>query len=280
MTHAVKIVDLDGTLWNLDVCPWIILKEDPSTPILRVEKNDRTLIENGSINSDFIIDHCGRRMNLSDSLVKKIQSKAGRKVTPEKVGLSYAEWIMPEELAKQADNMFYYDGVIKDLAKKPGDTVVLTSRYNQGKHTALLMNLDRHLADYKVKVKEYHFVGNSNAYPDKESNAAKKAYVVLQYLMGLQIDRIKKRFLQQACDSYVLVDFYDDEPLNLANVENLQSYLNTCFYNSDQDVKRMVLERLNLTKLVVHINRATGNTLKPYEKNTIELTFPDKKVLF
>jgi hypothetical protein len=280
MTHAVKIVDLDGTLWNLDSSPWIILKEDPSKPVLRISKNDRILIENDTVNSDLVIEHCGRRIHISEEMLKKIQSKIGRKVTPEKLGFSYAEWIMPEELAKQADNMFYYEGVIKDLAKKPGDTVILTSRFNQGKHTALLMNLERKLAEYKVQVKDFHFVGNSNAYPDKEANAAKKSYVVLQYLIGLQIDRLKKRFLQQKTDSYVLVDFYDDEPINLSNVENLQSYLNTCFYNSDQDVKRMVLERLNLTKLVVHVNRATGNQLKPYEKKVIELTFPDKKVLF
>lgn len=280
MAYSVKIVDLDGTLWNLDACPWIILKEDPKSPILRIDKNDRALIENGSVKTDFVIEHCGRRVYLSEDVVKKIQSKIGRKITPEKLGLSYAEWIMPDELALQANNIFYYDSIIKDLVKKPGDTVILTSRYNQSKHTALLMNLEKYLAAYNIGIKEYHFVGNSNAYPDKESNAAKKAYTVLQYLMGFQIDRLKKRFTPQPCDSYVLVDFYDDEPLNLVNVENLQSYLNTCFYNSDSEVKKNILYRLNLTKLVVHINRATGNTMKPYEKKTIELSLPEKNILF
>lgn len=280
MTHAVKIVDLDGTLWNLDACIWIVLKEDPSEPILRINKNDRLSIETAANPSEYVIDYCGRRTFLSEEWMKRIQSKLGRKVSSDKLGISYAEWILPDLLAKQAESVFFYDSIIKDLSKKPGDTVVLTSRYNKGKHMSLLMQLENRLAESNIFIKDYHFIGNSNAYPDKEANAAKKAYTVLQYLTGLQIDRIKKRFLNQPADSYVIVDFYDDEPINLANVENIQSYFNTCFYNSDSEAKKLILQRLNLTKLVVHVNRATGNSLKPYEKTTVQLYLPEKKTLF
>lgn len=281
MTHKLKIVDLDGTLWQLDARPWVVWKDEPGSPILRLDTYDWLTVERTPLDGEgFVVDHCGRTFAFSEELLKKIQSKGGRKPVSEKMGVSFAEWFMPEELARQVEDIKFYEHVIKDLSKREGDMVVLTSRCNKNKHFGLITTLENRLKIDNLYVKEYHFVGNSNAYCDKEANASKKALTVLQYLMGLQIDRVKNRFLEEETESYLIVDFFDDEPLNLANVENLQSYLNFYFFNSESNVKDKILNRLMSTKLVVYVNRATSNKMKPYDTVKIELQMPEKKFLF
>lgn len=276
----LKIVDLDGTLWKVDARPWIVWKDAPGDPILRLDATERVQVESNSLSTDFVLEHCGRSFSLTEDLVKKLQVKSGRKPVAEKMGVSYAEWFMPEFLNKQAEELILHEHVIKDLSKRPGDLVILTARCNKNKHFPLICELENELTRKGLKVKEYHFVGNSNAYSDKESNAAKKAITILQYLIGLQVDRVNKKFIDQEADSYLIVDFFDDEPINLANAENIQSYLNFYFFNSDQSVRQKVLDRIAATKLVLHVNRATGNSLKPYDSLKVELKYPEKKFLF
>jgi FMN phosphatase YigB (HAD superfamily) len=51
----IHFFDLDGTLWNIDSKVWIVDKENPKLPLLKLDKSEFELIKNGVYKKDDII---------------------------------------------------------------------------------------------------------------------------------------------------------------------------------------------------------------------------------
>ena len=278
--HKINFIDLDGTLWFVDNKPWIIKKNDPEKPLLRLNTEEKILLESGVNGGDFIVEHCGKTFRLWPEIIEKINKIGKRKFKAENLGVSYIEYVWPPEFKKQVESMQINKVALQYIKNQGGDNVILSARCNVNKHLVLLNKLKDEANKQALYFKDIVFVGISNLYADKEYVASKKVLNILEALIGFKIDQIKKRFLDVKTSSYLVANFYDDEPLNLSNAENIQSYLNFFFFNSDQYVRDKILMRLNQTDLILHIFMATGNKILPYKESIVKLQFPSKNYKF
>lgn len=279
-TYKINFIDLDGTLWHVDSKPWIIRKNHPEKPLLRLNTEEKVLLESNLNSGDYIIEHCGKTFRLWPEIIEKLSKISKRKLKPEDLGVSYMEYIWPQEFKKQVDSLQINTEALKYIQKEGGDNIILSGRCNVNKHLVLLNKLKEEAYKYTLSFKDVIFVGVSNLYNDKEYVASKKVINILEVLIGYKIDQIKKRFLDVETSSYLVANFYDDEPLNLSNAENIQSFFNFFFFNSEQFVKDKILNRLNKTDLKLHIFMATGNKIQPYKESVIKLQFPSKNFKF
>src|SRR6056297_3527412 len=105
MEKLLHILDLDQTIINVDVEPWIIKKIEPNAPIIRLKPGERKLIESGTFRGDDnLISYCGREYWLSNGMYERLEKKTKPEVDLADYGVSYAEFIDPELVAEQANN--------------------------------------------------------------------------------------------------------------------------------------------------------------------------------
>ena len=61
MNKTIHFFDLDRTLWSIDTRPWVINKNDPSKPIIRLSKEEALYILSGIYkNEEQMIEYNGK----------------------------------------------------------------------------------------------------------------------------------------------------------------------------------------------------------------------------
>ena len=82
------------------------------------------------------------------------------------------------------------------------------------------------------------------------------------------------KFVGLKQDRFDNIYFYDDEIMNIDYANDIQSMFNKILKNTDDDIFRLVVERLRNYKLTLVNNFVMHNYLNPFKSTTIELKEP------
>jgi len=72
MEKAIHFFDLDRTLWSIETRLWLIDKNNPSKPLIRLSKEDSTYILSGIYkDQENMIEYNGKVFWISDNMFEK-----------------------------------------------------------------------------------------------------------------------------------------------------------------------------------------------------------------
>jgi hydroxymethylpyrimidine pyrophosphatase-like HAD family hydrolase len=262
----IHFFDLDGTLWNMESKIWVIDKENPSTPIIKLTQYEINKIINGFYKNDnIIIKYNDEEYFISDELLKKINKK---KVLPiERIGISWIEFIDKKYINITKVNILLNN--IKHLKDKDILVSILTGRAYRERYGDLINKLRLILKNYNLEFWKIYFVGDKIYKQVNNKIAFNKAVIILEHMIGLKIKDSKFQPLQQ--DWFTDVYFYDDERFNIDFINNIQDFFQNIFQNSDDDIKQIILEKLQNNTIKLTTNLITNNEVNPFQTNTIIL---------
>jgi len=272
MSKQISFFDLDNTLWYIKSDIWLINKNSPAIPILKISIVDFALIKSGIYVKDNLpVEYNGETFYISKDMFdiayhKNKNNKLGN------LGISYVEYFN-EDILNNKNVQVLLDN-IKHLIGTDVEIGVLTARSDRKKHANLLNKLRVKLKEYGLEIDKIYFVSESIRYSQKDSFIYDKNKVLLEHLIGLTID--DDHFIPIKKDSYDIVHFYDDFRTNFMNSNNLQDYFDFLVRNSDDECVEFIQNRLSTKKLFLMNNLITNNQLNPFETNTIELKSPVK----
>jgi hypothetical protein len=268
----ILFFDLDNTLWFVKSDVWVIDKNEPSEPILRISPIEFVLIKNGIYNKNgYLVEYNGESYYISNDLVDRIQRK--KKIRLKDIGISYAEYF-DEDILNKKDVQLLLNN-IKHIIGKDVEIGVLTARSDRKKHATLLNKLRVKLKEYGLEIDKIYFVSEtikSGGYFDRVLYNKNK--VLLEHLVGLTIEDDK--FIPIKKDAYNKVYFYDDIKSNIISANNLQEYFDNLILNSDEECVEYIKNRLENNDLILVNNLVTNNELNPFETTTIKLSPPIK----
>jgi hypothetical protein len=265
------IYDIDGTLLNMDVKAWIIDKDNPSKPILRLDPLELFMIEKGVFKKDdLIINYDDNRYYISKELFKKIQKK--KRITIENLGVSFIEYI-DDRIYNKAKVIYLMDN-IRHLADITDKIILLTGRHNRKLSTKIINKLRLKLKDLGIEIWKMHFVGNHlRTNSDIVSN--EKVKVLLEYLIGLKIKN--DEFIPIRQDQFDFIHYYDDDFKNIDYIEDMQVYFEQVLRNTkDDEVYKYISKRLEMLNPKIELNLITSNVLNKFKTTSTSISMPKK----
>lgn len=268
----ISFFDLDNTLWYIKSNAWVILKNDPSKPLMKISNTEFTLIKNGIyVNDGNIIEFNNEKFYVSDDFVKRLE-KRRKGIKLSNIGISYAEYFDNQILNKKNVKLLFNN--IKHLIGKGMEIGLLTARTDRKKHSILLNKLRMKLNEYGFEISKIYFVSDRLKFGSSDKMVYDKNQVLLEHLVGLEID--VDRFIPIKKDAYNRVYFYDDLKQNLLSKDMMQKYFESLLLNSDDEIVEYIKNRLKSQTLILINNLITNNEIKPFETETIRLRLPIK----
>ncbi len=269
----IAFFDLDNTLWYIKSNAWVILKDKPGKPLMKIGNLEFTLINNGVYIPDGnIVEFNNEKYFVSNDFVERLERRK-KNIKLSDIGISYAEYF-DEDILNKKEVMFLLDN-IKHLIGTNIELGLLTARTDRSKHAELLNKLRVKLQEYGFEINKIYFVEDRLRFIGSSDKVAyDKNKVLLEHLIGLEIENDK--FIPMKKDAYNRVYFYDDVKQNFLSVNLMQEYFQKLMLNSDDEVVEYVKNRLKSQTLLLMNNLITNNEVNPFDTKIIKLREPLK----
>jgi hypothetical protein len=220
MGKELAMFDLDNTLWYIKSDIWVIDKNKPSEPILKISPIEFALIKSGIyVKDDILIEYNGESFFISKDMMERIQRK-NKSIRLSNIGISFCEFFDDEILNKKEVQLLLNN--IKHFINKNIEIGVLTARSDRKKHANLLNKLRLKLAEYGLEINKIYFVSESIRTVGYDKVVYDKNKILIEHLIGLTVE--ENHFVPVKKEAYDKIYFYDDVKSNILNVNNLQDY--------------------------------------------------------
>ncbi len=131
MDKEIAFFDLDNTLWYIKSDVWVIDKNKPSVPILKISPIEFALIKSGIyVKDDILIEYNGDSYFISKDMLERIERKI-KNIKLNNIGISYSEFF-DDNILNKKDVQVLLDN-IKHLIGKNIEIGVLTARSDRKK---------------------------------------------------------------------------------------------------------------------------------------------------
>jgi len=250
------IFDID-TLINVDSQPWIVNKNDPNQPLMRISKSDYNLFKNGVYRKQGNkIEYNGRVYWLPNEVFEKLKVIAkNKRIGMDDFAISLKEFLN-EDLIDELDFTINWES-ISNLKNKNEDIYILCSNNTKKYYGKPIQKLLEKLKWEGINIKDFYYI-NETFYNQKTDYIVfKKALINLQHLTGYKIENDK--FIDKEVTKYSKLNFYDNSFDTLKMTEEINSYLKYVLKKSDIGIKQVVKEGIDYDKPEFIVNKITGN---------------------
>jgi hypothetical protein len=269
-TTKCHIYDLENSLATIERKIWIIDKNNPSEPVIRISESDYKLIESGVFRSqNNRVMFNGKEYFLSKEMISRLGKMAQKKsFTLENLGISFREYLDKELIDKLKFEILSEN--ISHLRNKHEDFYIISSRLIEDKYTKLTNELRDELTNEGIKLEKIYFINETFYNQDEDETSYKKAVILLQHLFGLKIKDHK--FVAEATDRYNEVCYYDASESNISDLKNINTIFEKVYSNTEneslKDVVKTLLEKLDLK---VCLNLVTTNEMNRFNTTEIDV---------
>jgi len=271
INKPIHFWDLDGTLWDIDNRIWIIDKEEPHKPIIRIDNYEKQKMLSGLYIKDGLkIQYNGEEYFISNKMFEKINKK---KIIPiERLGVSWIEFI-DDSYINNSKTKFLFNN-IRHLRNQDVNICILTGRSNRVRHADILNELRKKLSEIGIEIYKIYFVSDKFYQRHNDNISLDKVHILLEHLVGLQIKDGKFKPFKQ--DWFNKVYFYDDEKMNIDYANDIQKIFDRVLKNTDDELFKLIIERLNSYDCVLSNNLVTNNDINLFDTHEIVLKSPSK----
>lgn len=255
-TNKIYWFDLDGVLWTSHAMWWVIDKLNPAKPIIRISQYDGALILSGFYRHDNIfVQYNGHEGFISKDMFLKIQKI--KNIEPKNIGFSWREFSDSKLIESQAKNVTINIKYIEHLKDCTSPINLLTARGNLQAHKMLLDKLNVELSKLNLSINKECFVNDISVQNITGSSAKRKAYFILQNMIGYELEIDK--FVPIKCDKFNESYFYDDEDKNIEECLNMNLLFQTMLNNTLPALRKLIIEDIKVRCPKLFVNLATTN---------------------
>jgi hypothetical protein len=269
MRNKIHFFDLDGTLWKIHSSIYIIDKNKPQKPLMKLSMDEFNLIKNGVyIKDNIVLDYNGSRYFISEELFERIKKKS-KSENIERFGISFIDFVDKQRL-NNAKIDFLLDN-IEHLRNNTTDKVaILTGRSNKRNLSDILNKLRIKLEDMGISLYKIIFVGDRFLPYTTDYVSYKKVENLIEHLIGFKVEDGK--FTQTKQDWFQDVYFYDDDIKNINNANNVLDIISDIILNTeDKSLLNIIKDRLSDNKIRLINNLVTNNELNRFSTNVIDI---------
>jgi len=260
-----------NTLITTNSKVWIVDRDKPNKPILRIPKSDFNLIKKGVYKKDNIkFDMQDESYWISKDLFDQIKIKSKNKnLNISKLAFSMQEF-MNKDIIENNDFTIHLEN-IRHLKNTSGDIYIICSKNTKNNYELLISKLEDKLKEIGLVVKNYYYISETFYNRDEDDINNKKIRLLLQHLIGMKTEGDK--FSHTEITKYDVVNFYDDEARVIELAKNANNVLQFLIENSEDLVKDRVKQVLKENVCELVINQVTFNKVNLFVTSKVELQY-------
>jgi hypothetical protein len=252
-----NVFDID-TILVIDSKVWIVDKTKPNIPILKISEYEFNLIKDGIYKSqDNKIYFNGKVYWLPTTLYNNIKIHAKNyKADLNNLGISIQEFLNKDII----DNTNYelrIDLLNKLLKNKTDDNYIICSKLTKRNYESIIEKVEKKLNEEGIIIKKFIFINETFYDKDADFVHYKKIEFLLRLLTGYKIQ--DKKFIDKQNKQYSVVNFYDIDLGTLSIYNDINNYLKSILSKTDNGLKEVIKENIDLIKPLLEINQLTTN---------------------
>lgn len=258
-----------NTILRIDSKPWIVDKNNPNIPIMKISESDFNLMKNGIYKSQGNkISFNGRVFWISDDLSNKIKIKSKNHGSDfSNLAISMQEYIN-SDVIKNLTYQIVFDN-ISHIKNTTDDIYIICSKNSKRNYDDVIKKLELELNENGLNIKNYYFISETFYNRNSDDISYKKNRLLLQHLIGLKTDVDK--FTDQSITKYNEINFYDDDQNTINLSKNINKIFSTLLNNSNDTEKQLIRENLKNDEPILTINQVTYNKSNRFIKNIVEI---------
>ena len=250
---------------------WIVDKDKPNKPIIRIPKSDFNLIKKGVYRKDNIkFEIQGESYWISKDLFEQIKIKCKNlNLNISRLAFSMQEF-MNKDIIENNDFTIHLEN-IRHLKNTSGDIYIICSKNTKNNYELIISKLEDKLKEIGLVVKSYYYISETFYNRDEDDINNKKVRLLLQHIIGLKTEVDK--FTHTEITKYDIISFYDDEARVIELAKNANNVLQFLIENSEDLVKDRVKEILKESQCELVINQVTFNKVNLFVTSKVELQY-------
>ena len=263
------IFDID-VLLTINAKPWIIDKDNPNVPLLKISKSDYNLIKNGVYKTqNNMLEYNGETFWLPNNLYNKLKIMAkNKRININNIAISMQEFLN-KEVIENIDFKVNFEA-IKHLKNKSEDIYIICSTNTERNYKKMVEKLMEKLKHEGILVNKFYFVNDSFSKTDPEEIVFKKALICLKHLVGYEIRN--EQFVDTPINKYSKLEYYDDDFDTLKMVDDINSFLSVILSKSDDGIKEVIKEDVKYDRAVFIAKKITSNKYNNYTTSECKLS--------
>jgi hypothetical protein len=263
------IFDID-VLLTINSKPWIIDKNNPNVPLLKISKSDFNLIKNGVYKSQKnILEYNGKTFWLPNSLNNKLKIMAkNKRINIDNIAISMQEFLNKDVI----DNLDYSINfeAISDLKNKNEDIYLICSTNTERNYRTIVEKLLEKLTEEGIMIKKFYYLNEAFYNSNSDEIIFKKALICLKHLVGYEIKN--EQFIDNEITKYSKLNFYDDDFDTLKLVDEINSYLGIILSKTDSGIKEVIKEDVRYDKATFIAKKIASNKYNKFTTSEVKLT--------
>lgn len=253
--------DID-TILQLDNKVWLIDKQSPNIPLLKISKSDFELIKSGIYKKQSnMIKFSGVEYWVPTKMLELIKIKCKKhNVDFSNLAFSLQEF-MNQEIIDMLDYKINYDNILH-LKNTNDDIYIICSKNSKRNYEMIISKIEDKLKENGLQIKKYYFISETYFNRNQDDICYKKVRLILQHLVGFRTDGDK--LTEEEVKQYDEIFFYDDEELSISQSIDINKLLMFLLSNTDSTVKNRIKQLLKEKEIVLYTNKVTSNKVNKF----------------
>lgn len=261
--------DID-TLIKFNNKAWIVDKNKPSKPIMKISKSDLSLISSGIYRKQGNkIEFNGKIFWLPTDMYNEIKVKAKfHKSNLSDLAISLQEFYNKDII----DNINFdlnLDLILK-LKNKLDDVYVICSKQTKRNYEGIISIIENKLREQGIKIKHFYYISETLYKKDDDFIKYKKMRLLLQHLIGYKTKG--DLFLDKEITRYDEVYYYD----NNLDTFDISTKINDVFMSfltkTPDGLRDVIKEDVSFYKPFLEVNKVNDNQFNRMETKKVFIT--------
>lgn len=262
--------DID-TLINLDGKVWIVSKDNPNFPIIKIEKWEFNLIKSGLYKSqDSTLKMNGLNYWLPNRLLNDLKIKCKIKnINISNLAFSMQEFLNPDISSNIDWKILEHN--FKHLKNKTDNIYIICSKMDRKSYFKIIEKLKSKLEKLGLKIKNFYYISETFYNSDSDPISYEKVKLMVQHFLGLKTH--KGKFINENIESYEQIYYYDVELKSIELAKNINSVLLKLMGRSDMYIKNIIKNILRKDPKFLYIRYITNNMENLFQEDIVQVGF-------
>lgn len=263
-------IDLDIIL-KTESKPWIVSKENPNIPILKMEPSDFKLFQSGIYrNQNNKIEFNGKTFWLSNEFMNKVKLSAKKyRADVSNLAISLQEYLNPQLI----ENIpFELDlSIFNSIINTDDDIYIICSKNTKRNYENQIEKLEEKLKEKGLKIKDFYYISETFQNRDEDNISHLKVKLILQHLIGLKTEGDK--IINEEITDYTKITFYDDSKPTIELAKRINQVLESLLLKTEKEVKLKVKDKIYEVDNVLIVKEYTHNKSKRFNETIVQLEY-------
>jgi hypothetical protein len=263
-------IDIDLIL-STESKPWVIDKNNPNIPILKIDIHDFNLFKSGIYKSQGNkVSFNGKTFWLSNDFMNRLKIKTKKSnINISNLAISLQEFLN-KELVENLDS--YIDlSLFKDIINTNDDIYIICSKNKKEIFEVQIEKLEKKLKEIGLQVKKYYFITDTFYNKDEDNISYTKSKLLLQHLLGLKTDGDK--FTKEKIENYTQINYYDSDQNSISTSRNINQILSNLLIKTESDVRLIIKDEIKNQDNLLLIKEFTGNNANKFLEYMIQIEY-------